>query len=647
MDTPLRFLTPTPKRLEPREGTYPLPRSLLVHLSGDPHAIHFSGEYLAEALSEWGVDAELTAVDRGDCPVTLQVDPALIGQPQGYRLVVDGRGVAVTGGSPAGVFYGTVTLVQLLRLCATPEEAIHLPQVHIRDWPDFPHRGVMLDISRDRVPTLETLLELVDLLAELKVNQLQLYMEHTFAYRGHERVWEKASPLTGEEILVLDAYCQERFVELVPNQNSLGHMHRWLKHEPYRALAEVPEGWFHPFHDEPEPFSLCPTDPGSLELLRDLYDQLLPHFRSRQFNVGLDETWDLGLGRSREVCAQKGTERVYLDFLLQIHREVERRGYTMQFWGDIILHQPQLIRELPQNVIPLEWGYEKDHPFAEHGQQFAEAGLSFYVCPGTSSWNSLAGRTDNALGNLRNAAVNGQRYGAIGYLNTDWGDFGHMQPFPVSFLGYLAGAAYSWNVADAQAQEEPDFPSLLDRHIFRDRAQIMGRLAYDLGNTYRQVGVEPLPNSSPLFWVLVMPNVMHQAAKHPAGAVDRISRWFEYVRAGLDQARFDQVEPYIEQTMARLDQAQMDRPDADLIRDEFRWVADMLRFAARLGQAWQTVGFDRPVTEIPPDVRRRLAQELGPLLERYRELWLARSRPGGLEDSLRWTERLRALLQEG
>src|SRR5690606_38528252 len=98
-----------------------------------------------------------------------------------------------------------------------------LPCLELEDWPDFAQRGVMLDISRDKVPSLGTLRELVDSLARWKVNQVQLYMEHTFAYPGHDLVWKDASPLTGAEIRELDAWCAARHVELVPNQNSFGH----------------------------------------------------------------------------------------------------------------------------------------------------------------------------------------------------------------------------------------------------------------------------------------------------------------------------------------------------------------------------------------------------------------------------------------
>ena len=66
------------------------------------------------------------------------------------------------------------------------------------------------DIARDKVPTMETLEALVDRLASWKINQVQLYIEHTFAYRGHEEVWATASPLTPDEVVHLDEFCRAR-----------------------------------------------------------------------------------------------------------------------------------------------------------------------------------------------------------------------------------------------------------------------------------------------------------------------------------------------------------------------------------------------------------------------------------------------------
>ena len=157
----------------------------------------------------------------------------------------------------------------------------------------------MLDVSRCKVPTMETMYELIDLLSDLRYNELQLYIEHTFAFKNHEIVWQDFSPLTGEEIEQIDQYCQEHFIELVPNLNSFGHFERWLRHKPYKQLAECPEGFR---RDDPfmvrDHGSVLKPNQESLDFIDSLYDEYLPHFSSKKFNVGLDEPWELGQGLS-------------------------------------------------------------------------------------------------------------------------------------------------------------------------------------------------------------------------------------------------------------------------------------------------------------------------------------------------------------
>ncbi|MBR1871467.1 MAG: glycoside hydrolase, partial [Kiritimatiellae bacterium] len=64
----------------------------------------------------------------------------------------------------------------------------------------FSKRVYMLDISRDKVPTMGTLRLIVDMLEQAGYNQFQLYMEHTFAYTRHREIWKDADPLTPSEI---------------------------------------------------------------------------------------------------------------------------------------------------------------------------------------------------------------------------------------------------------------------------------------------------------------------------------------------------------------------------------------------------------------------------------------------------------------
>jgi len=612
-------LLPVPRHLVMTEGTLALTDQRLILLDGAaPPDLRFAAARFQQTLrDQCGLTWELVAspaTPREQVGLTLRVTPAPVHPPQGYDLIIAPDGITVIASGPAGVFYGVCTLIQIMESVCSPaprppgSSAPLLPCLRISDWPDFSARGVMLDVSRDKVPTLETLFALVDLLAGWKVNQFQLYTEHTFAYRNHPEVWADASPITGQDILALDAYCRERHVELVPNQNSFGHLRHWLKHPRYAPLAEVPGDFDTPWGRHEGPFSLCPLDPGSLELVRSLYDELLPHFTSRQLNVGCDETFDLGQGRSQEACEQQGSGRVYLDFLLQIYREVKARGRTMQFWGDIVVQHPDLIPEVPSDAIALEWGYEADHPFDERGAQYAAAGVPFYVCPGTASWCSIAGRTDNALGNLLNAAENGLGHGAIGYLNTDWGDYGHWQVLPVSYVGFAAGAAYSWAL---EANRTLDIAPVVSRYAFRDPTGAMGRLAYDLGNVYQAVGFVP-HNSSVLFWAMLR-------------SLDEIRTAYQAVTP----AGFERALEAIDRAMAGLGQAQMARPDAALIVQEYEHTARLLRHAGR------RISF----AQGGPQDRRALDQDLGEISEEYKRLWLARNRPGGLADSVARLER--------
>lgn len=613
---------PLPQRVRRAAGAWRLPQSVLVQ-APDVFAASPALGWLRRALERRGHTLEAAASARG-ASFELAIEPHA-GHDERYRVEVAQGKLTLVAAGLRGLQHGLATLAQRIELAPGDRGSVELPLASIEDWPDYPVRGVMLDVSRDRVPRLDALRRLVDVLARLKLNQLQLYMEHTFAYAGHERVWRDASPFTALEIRELDAYCAERNVELVPNQNSFGHMHRWLQHEPYRALAECPDGFDHPWNWTGEPYGLCATDPASLEFLAGLYDELLPNFRSRLFNVGLDETLDLGHGRSRAACEARGTERVYLDFLRQVQARVRERGRVMQFWGDIIVNRPELVAELPRDVIALEWGYEADHPFAEHLALFRQAGLEFYVCPGTSSWNSLGGRTDNAITNIARAAVQGNAHGASGLLLTDWGDHGHLQPPPVSYLGFALGAALSWNVSAAATPALLDVCGWLDNFLFQDDAAVLGRVAYELGNTYREAG-SLRPNASVLFWTLLRP--------------ERLT-----TPPGVTRATLERALEHVEHASAPLGSARPRAEDGALVVSELGWVRDMLRFTCQLGMAQLTLPSPAALGALPAATRAELARALGPLIEQHRALWTERSRPGGLADSARRLEHTLDLLR--
>ncbi len=361
---------------------------------------------------------------------------APVGGPEGYVLHVRSHGITISAAAEAGLFYGVQTLRQLLRT-----HGGRIAALTIRDRPVLAHRGVMLDVSRGKVPTLATLMALVDGLSAVKYNQLQLYIEHTFHFPSHPSIGAGTDPLMAEDILLLDEYCRPRHVELVPNLQSFGHQRHLLGLPEFSHLDEV--GWR---------WSLTPAREETYRLLDDLYTNFLPAFSSRWLNVDCDETWDLGTGQSKTLAAELGRGRLYLQHILRLRELAAKHGRRIMLWADVLHHYPELVPELPDDVLLLDWEYEAADGYPTT-TALGKSGRPFWVCPGTSSWNTLFPRFDNALGNIRRFVRDGLAAGATGMLLTDWGDYGHYQPLSLSWYPYLFGAATAWTGAQTSPEE--------------------------------------------------------------------------------------------------------------------------------------------------------------------------------------------------
>jgi hexosaminidase len=617
-------LLPYPRWLEGRSGFYLLPENGVLHLDAalprDTMLLPIAGrlQSTAEGIGV-GLEAVTGPPEHPRLAIRALRSNDAPAHPEGYTLTIGAQGVRLHYREAGGLRAGVATLRQLLR-----EFGRRLPRLVIRDYPDFARRGVMLDVSRGRVPNLQTLLELVDHLADFKVNEFQLYIEHTFAYRNYEPVWRGWGPLTGEEMLRLDARCLELGIDLVPNQNSFGHLRYWLAYPPLKKLAEVTE----PYECEGgayvrHPTTLAPHHPGTRPFLRGLYDEFLPHFSSARFNVGCDETWDLGRGQSQRLCAAKGTGRVYLEFLKKIHREVSARGRQMMFWGDIVLSEPSLIGELPRDVIALNWGYEARHPFEQEAELFAESKLPFYVAPGTSAWMSLIGRHDNGFANLSEAAESGRKHGAIGYLNTDWGDGGHPQPLAVSYLPYLLGAALSWC---GRTADQRLLVPVLSRDVFHDASKRMAQAALALGLAHRRLGYSAF-NVTPLGAVIAapIPRTRELACRDGLKYYARISE--KNIRAAEDE---------VEAQRAVLGRSQPSTRVGKMLASELDLAARMAVQSCRI-MVWQ-----QALAAGRAGLAKRLARagiaDLGDLDHNFRAAWPLRNKGTTAKCSafLRW-----------
>lgn len=465
------YLLPKPKEMKLQEDSFLI--SHYAHIVIDAKidgSENIPASILQKCLQKW---AGLTLPvikgipDKGDIYLTLAPEY----EDQAYQLVINKDQIKVTGKDGAGVLYGIQTLCQIIEQCGSM-----LPCMEIADSPAFLHRGYYLDQTRGRVLKLESLKRIVDLLARYKINEFQLYIEHTYLFRDFSEMWRDETPLTAQEILELDRYCRERYIELIPSLSSFGHLYDLLSTKSCGDLCELSGSDKQPFSylDRMQHHTINVSDERALPLIKERILEYMALFSSNKFNICADETFDLGKGRSKALADQKGVHRIYIDFVKDLCEFLVKNGKTPMFWGDIICAEPELIQELPKETICLTWGYEPDQS-EDDCRKMAQAGAVQYCCPGVRGWNHFMNQLKSSYLNITRMCSYAEKYGAIGILNTDWGDFGHINHPEHSIPGMIYGAAFSWNRETLSFEEINRQISVIE---FRDHSgQLVNLLA--------------------------------------------------------------------------------------------------------------------------------------------------------------------------
>lgn len=525
-------------------------------------------------------------------------DPSL--PTGGYTLTINDA-MPVRIRHNAGLRHAAATLILTLRNHTLPVGRVH-------DFPAIRSRGVMVDISRDRIPTMREFREIVRTLALLKINHLQLYIEHTLAYRGRDAVWGGWSALTLDELDRIQSWCNAYGIELAGNQNCFGHLSELLRTPGYEHLAEThgPYDFYGLTRDGP--FSLCPTDPNALKLATDLLTQQAGVLRSPFFNIGCDETADVGAGRSADAVAANGKASVYGTYVASVANAALDIGKRPMFWADIALSEPEVLDVLPKDMVAIAWGYEPDSPFDQWCETLVAAGFEAWLSPGTSAWRSIAGRTTERRANLLAAARAAVTHNCPGLLITDWGDLGHRQTWPITLIGLAEGAQAAWN---------PEAPF--------DAAALGSALwsSPELGNWLANLGDADLP------------------LRETCGFPDTNGNRARLLNAGavftdMHPARPDWGTPgtaahwsAVQHTLASLaaDQPSVDDP---LVNAECTHAVEVM-----------LAGSDRAIARRDPSHQPcDLAERFDAITLQHRRLWLARSRRGGLDRSTAWYQTL-------
>lgn len=431
-------LLPTPKSLRMDEGFFVIsPQTRIVMDKAWMGQIRTAAQQLQQEVeAACGLHLECTGGAARPGDIRLCMEPGMAGD--GYALAITPDGVRICGRWVTDVLCGAQTLRQIIRQCGW-----NLPALGIEDAAAFKARGFYHDVTRGRVPTLAWLEQLADECCFYKINQLQLYVEHTYLFRDLPELHRAAgTPLTAEEILELDEYCSRRGIDLVPSLSTFGHLFELLHTKRFSHLCELPDSDVMPstMPNRMAHHTIDPTNPDSMRLILAMIDEYMALFRSPYFNICADETFDLGKGRNR------GREErgLYMGFVRKLCEHVISRGRTPMFWGDIVVKFADAVKELPEGTICLNWGYAADVS-EDSARILFSAGARQYVCPGVGGWNQWMPRIRNSYHNIRRMAEYGVKYGADGLLNTDWGDYGHINDPRFSLPGMIFGACAAWN----------------------------------------------------------------------------------------------------------------------------------------------------------------------------------------------------------
>ena len=356
---------------------------------------------------------------------------------ESYELRVGENEISIKSEGPAGAFYAVQTLRQLFK-------SGKVPSIVIKDAPDFAIRGFYHDITRGRVPKLETLKRLIDTMAYYKLNHLQLYVEHVYEFEETKELIKKTGYISSEELKELDAYCKENFIEFVPSIATFGHMYEILQQEQYKHLAVMenfepqPNFWFMRMAHH----TINPLLPESFDLVKSLIDQYHVNFESNYFNICGDETFDL----QEKFKETHNVGQLYFDFVKKIINHLHEIGKKPMMWQDVALAHPEFIKELPEDTILLNWDYSRI-PSVKNIIKLSETGRKQVVCPGTTTWDHFCEDVSEAERNISLMAEYGYKFGAIGVLNTNWGDWGNPCSIELATYGLVLGAEKSWRVS--------------------------------------------------------------------------------------------------------------------------------------------------------------------------------------------------------
>jgi len=378
----------------------------------------------------------LLAFSRQEAPVASRPSLAREQEDEGYELTVTEKGIAVSGATERGLFYGMMTLEQLLNR-AQVRRLDAIPCLRIVDSPRIGMRGFHEDYGRDQLPTVADQKRTIRTLAQYKMNTHLWFIEPDhFVYRFDPDIGKEFDRFTFDEIREVVAYAKKYYVEVIPVVELLAHMENTLSNPKYTDLAEVQGSG-----------TLCPTSEESLAFVERIISEIAPAFDGRYFHCGLDESAAVGQGKSADAVKAKGIEPVYADYYSRLDDIVKSHGKTMMMYADIVLNHPKVMDLLPKDIVMMYWNYG-DATYHPAFDTLARAGFKTVSLSAVWDWVNLYPMYAFAFKNIERLAVQTAELNALGAFTANWGDWNlgaaGANLSELNYYGVVYSAAQSW-----------------------------------------------------------------------------------------------------------------------------------------------------------------------------------------------------------
>jgi hypothetical protein len=364
---------------------------------------------------------------------------------QAYRSDLARDRVTIAANASAGLYYGVVTFIQLMR----SRPGITLPEGSIEDWPDLQLRQIYWDDAH-HLDRMDALKRAIRQAAFFKLNGFALKLEGHFQYRSAPALVEPQA-LSPAEYQELTDYGLRHHVQLIPFLDSPGHVAFILKHPEYAGLRAFPDS----------NYELCATNPDSLKLLFGMFEDLLAANKGvNYFYLSTDEPYYIGMANNRQCQEAVRTKelgsvgKVLAEFVTKTANFLHEKGRRVVFWGEFPLKSSDLT-SLPPHIVNGEtYGPEHDPIYKKHGirqmiysstQGEEKLFPEYYPLPAARRLHPDRPAPRRVNDTFQTISFNPARKYAdlMGTVNAAWGDSGlHPETF---WLGYAGAAAAAWH----------------------------------------------------------------------------------------------------------------------------------------------------------------------------------------------------------